>query len=224
MALAPFRRERAVKEILLVKALPLRVVLLYRTAGWNARLFRKSLCKRLCKSLKTLSSAGGRPFRRSSGAAGGGEKSLFPFPSAEGRPSADPAAQPVEAKKRLFPFPSAEGRPSADTAAQPVEARFTPSEGVGSGRLRRPGVSVPTDRGRPCPRRGGLPGSPGGDKRGQGHRMVPFPPLDSPKPSFAPRRLSVARRNGGYGGSVPCVVSLMGRCYALRSVCVICRA
>ena len=72
MALAPFRRERAVKEILLVKALPLRVVLLYRTAGWNARLFRKSLCKRLCKSLKTLSSAGGRPFRRSSGAAGGG--------------------------------------------------------------------------------------------------------------------------------------------------------
>ena len=73
MALAPFRRERAVKEILLVKALPLRVVLLYRTAGWNARLFRKSLCKRLCKSLKTLSSAGGRLFRRSSGAAGGGE-------------------------------------------------------------------------------------------------------------------------------------------------------
>ena len=68
MALAPFRRERAVKKILLVKALPLRVVLLYRTAGWNARLFRKSLCKRLCKSLKTLSSAGGRPFRRSSGA------------------------------------------------------------------------------------------------------------------------------------------------------------
>ena len=61
MALAPFRRERAVKEILLVKALPLRVVLLYRTAGWNARLFRKSLCKRLCKSLKSRSSAEGRP-------------------------------------------------------------------------------------------------------------------------------------------------------------------
>ena len=183
MALAPFRRERAVKKILLVKALPLRVVLLYRTAGWNARLFRKSLCKRLCKSLKTLSSAGGRPFRRSSGAAGGGE-----------------------------------------VYALGGRGEWPPSEGVGSGRLRRPGVSVPTDRGRPCPRRGGLPGSPGGDKRGQGHRMVPFPPLDSPKPSFAPRRLSVARRNGGYGGSVPCVVSLMGRCYALRSVCVICRA
>ena len=183
MALAPFTGERAVKKILLVKALPLRVVLLYRTAGWNARLFRKSLCKRLCKSLKTLSSAGGRPFRRSSGAAGGGEKSLFPFPSAEGRPSADPAAQPVE-------------------------ARFTPSEGVGSGRLRRPGVPVFT----------------GENKRGQGHRMVPLPPLDSPKPSFAPRRPSVARRNGGYGGSVPCVGQVLGGCYALRSVCVICRA
>ena len=106
MALAPFRRERAVKEILLVKALPLRVVLLYRTAGWNARLFRKSLCKRLCKSLKSRSSA-------------------------ESRPSADPAAQPVEAKKRLFPFPSAEGRPSADPAAQPVEAsQALPGPGI----------------------------------------------------------------------------------------------
>ena len=146
MALAPFRRERAVKKILLVKALPLRVVLLYRTAGWNARLFRKSLCKRLCKSLKTLSSAGGRPFRRSSGV--------------------------------------------------PLEARFTPSEGVGSGRLRRPGVPVFT----------------GENKRGQGHRMVPFPPLDSPKPSFAPRRPSVARRNVGYGGSVPCVGQVLEGC------------
>ena len=158
MALAPFTGERAVKEILLVKALPLRVVLLYRTAGWNARLFRKSLCKRLCKSLKTLSSAGGRPFRRSSGV--------------------------------------------------PLEARFTPSKDVGSGRLRRPGVPVFT----------------GENKRGQGHHMVPFPPLDSPKPSFAPRRPSVARRNGGYVGSVPCVGQLLGGCYALRLVCVICRA
>ena len=154
MALAPFTGERAVKEILLVKALPLRVVLLYRTAGWNARLFRKSLCKRLCKSLKTLSSAGGRPFRRSSGV--------------------------------------------------PLEARFTPSKDVGSGRLRRPGVPVFT----------------GENKRGQGHHMVPFPPLDSPKPSFAPRRPSVARLNGSYGGSVPGVVSLMGRMAALRSACV----
>ena len=158
MALAPFRRERAVKKILLVKALPLRVVLLYRTAGWNARLFRKSLCKRLCKSLKTLSSAGGRPFRRSSGV--------------------------------------------------PLEARFTPSEGVGSGRLRRPGDAVPT----------------AGAKGDVGHLRFPMSPLDTPLTFREPRRPSVARRNGGYGGSVPCVVSLMGRCYALRSVCVICRA
>ena len=170
MALAPFRRERAVKEILLVKALPLRVVLLYRTAGWNARLFRKSLCKRLCKSLKSRSSA-------------------------EGRPSADPAVQPVEAKKRLFPFPSAEGRPSADPAAQPVEARQTlPGRGIFAmtwlciAADRRRGYAVPTARG----------------KRGQGHRMVPLPPLDSPKPSFKPRRPSVARQNarGSQGRSV----------------------
>ena len=158
MALAPFRRERAVKEILLVKALPLRVVLLYRTAGWNARLFRKSLCKRLCKSLKTLSSAGGRPFRRYSGAAGGGE-------------SGPPWAGDIR----------------HDMAWE----------------CRRPAA------------RG---------KRGQGHRMVPLPPLDSPKPSFAPRRPSVARRNGGYGGSVPCVGQVLGRCQALNLPCVVCSA
>ena len=34
-----------------------------------------------------------------------------------------------------------------------------------------------------------------GGKRGQGHRMVPLPPLDSPRPSFKPRRPSVARLN-----------------------------
>ena len=55
---------------------------------------------------------------------------------------------------------------------------FTPSEGVVIGRLRRPGG----------------PGSPGRDKRGQGHHMVPLPPLDSPKPSFSPRLPAVARR------------------------------
>ena len=173
MALAPFRRERAVKEILLVKALPLRVVLLYRTAGWNARFFRKSLCKRLCKSLKTLSSAGGRPFRRSSGV--------------------------------------------------PPEARFTPSEGVGSGRLRRPGDAVPTAGDCRCPPTGyAVPTA--GAKGDVGHLRFPMSPLDTPLTFREPRRPSVARRNGGYGGSVPCVVSLMGRCYALRSVCVICRA
>ena len=137
MALAPFRRERAVKEILLVKALPLRVVLLYRTAGWNARLFRKSLCKRLCKSLKARSAAGGRPFRRSSGV--------------------------------------------------PLEAALRPRRAWRSGRLRRPGEPVFT----------------GGNKRGQGHRMVPFPPLDSPKPSFALTHRRCAAKRGLRGlGSV----------------------
>ena len=57
---------------------------------------------------------------------------------------------------------------------------FTLKVSVDSGRLRRPGE----------------PPSGGGDKRGQGHRMVPLPPLDSPKPSFAPRLPSVAQRNG----------------------------
>ena len=52
----------------------------------------------------------------------------------------------------------------------------------------------------------------GGGKRGQGHRMVPLPPLDSPKPSFAPRLPSVAWRNERNGGSVPCVGQVLGRC------------
>ena len=137
MALAPFTGERAVKEILLVKALPLRVVLLYRTAGWNARLFRKSLCKRLCKSLKTLSSAGGRPFRRSSGV--------------------------------------------------PLEARFTPSEGVGSGRLRRPGDAVPT----------------AGAKGDVGHLRFPMSPLDTPLTFRWPLSKAFAAKRGLRGlGSV----------------------
>ena len=69
------------------------------------------------------------------------------------------------------------------------------------------GYAVPTARG----------------KRGQGHRMVPLPPLDSPKPSFAPRLPSVARRNGGNGGnggSVPCVGQILGRCQTLNLLCV----
>ena len=53
-------------------------------------------------------------------------------------------------------------------------------------------------RGLPAER---LPGSPGGDKRGQGHRMVPLPPLDSPKPSFAltHRRCAAKRELRGLG-------------------------
>ena len=49
------------------------------------------------------------------------------------------------------------------------------------------GLSVPTDRG----------------KRGQGHRMVPLPPLDSPKPSFALTHRRCAAKRGKRGlGSV----------------------
>ena len=47
----------------------------------------------------------------------------------------------------------------------------------------------------------GMPPSGGGDKRGQGHRMVPLPPLDSPKPSFAltHRRCAAKRELRGLG-------------------------
>ena len=43
----------------------------------------------------------------------------------------------------------------------------------------------------------------GGGKRGQGHRMVPLPPLDSPKPSFALTHRRCAAKRGKRGlGSV----------------------
>ena len=112
-------------------------------------------------------------------------------------------------------IPSADGRPSADTAAQPVEVTLRSRRawtmaafGGGECRCSPAGNAVPTARG----------------KRGKGHRMVPFPPLDSPKPSFAPRRPSVARRNGGYRSTIPGVFQLMGRFIALNLLCVICRA
>ena len=41
-----------------------------------------------------------------------------------------------------------------------------------------------------------MPGSPGRDKRGQGHHMVPLPPLDSPKPSFALTHRRCAAKRG----------------------------
>ena len=41
-----------------------------------------------------------------------------------------------------------------------------------------------------------LPPSGGGDKRGQGHQMVPLPPLDSPKPSFALTHRRCAAKRG----------------------------
>ena len=49
----------------------------------------------------------------------------------------------------------------------------------------------------------GMPPSGGGDKRGQGHHMVPLPPLDSPKPSFALTHRRCAAKRGLRGlGSV----------------------
>ena len=58
---------------------------------------------------------------------------------------------------------------------------------AGECRLRRRGVPAPADRG----------------KRGKGHRMVPFPPLDSPKPSFEPLSKAFAAKRGRRGlGSV----------------------
>ena len=49
----------------------------------------------------------------------------------------------------------------------------------------------------------GMPPSGGGDKRGQGHHMVPLPPLDSPKPSFALTHRRCAAKRGKRGlGSV----------------------
>ena len=164
MALAPFRRERAVKEILLVKALPLRVVLLYRTAGWNARLFRKSLCKRLCKSLKSRSSA-------------------------EGRPSADPAV-----RRGFYPQQRVSG--SAVPAACRRRRDWLP--------MGRPGIAAARRRGQE-----------GKDNQGF------LSPLNSPNFPLS-RSAKHSRLNGGYGGSVPCVVSLMGCCAALNLLSATC--
>ena len=52
-------------------------------------------------------------------------------------------------------------------------------------------------------RRRGVPVFTGGNKRGKGHRMVPFPPLDSPKLSFEPLSKAFAAKRGRRGlGSV----------------------
>ena len=66
--------------------------------------------------------------------------------------------------------------------------------------------------------------SPAGTKGGKGTVWFPCPLLTPPKPSFALRLPSVVQRNGGNGGSVPCVEQLLGRCYALNLFCVICSA
>ena len=72
------------------------------------------------------------------------------------------------------------------------------------------GLSAPADRerrahgeGRLPPSAAGVPVFTGGNKRGKGHRMVPFPPLDSPKPSFEPLSKAFAAKRGRRGlGSV----------------------
>ena len=67
----------------------------------------------------------------------------------------------------------------------------------------------------------GEPPSGGGDKRGQGHRMVPLPPLDSPKPSFAltHRRCAAKRELRGLGsGRRAAFGTLSGPEFTLRDL------
>ena len=46
------------------------------------------------------------------------------------------------------------------------------------------------------PSAAGVPVFTGGNKRGKGNRMVPFPPLDFPKPSFEPLSKAFAAKRG----------------------------
>ena len=111
--------------------------------------------------------------------------------------------QPSPAVKSFFELSRNFGAPEAMSAffftvsrrqafrrysGSPLEARFTLEVSVDNGRLRRPGVSVPTD----------------GGKRGKTTNGF-LSPLNSPNFPFKPRRPSVARQNGSYGDSVPCV-------------------
>ena len=82
-------------------------------------------------------------------------------------------------RKAPFTIPSAGGKPSADTAVRRWRRLYAQSE------------------------RAQWPPPGGGGKRGQGHRMVPLPPLDSPKPSFAlTHRRCAAKRELRRLGSV----------------------
>ena len=96
-------------------------------------------------------------------------------------------------------LPSAEGERFRRSGGLPPQARLA-ADGQ-AGHCRRLAAEVPVFTGgvRRAHGEGGLPPPGGGGKRGQGRQMVPLPPLDSPKPSFAPRLPSVARRNGGTG-------------------------
>ena len=53
-----------------------------------------------------------------------------------------------------------------------------------------------------------------------GHLRFPMSPLDTPLTFREPRLPAVARLNGGYGGSVPCVGQLLGRITAPNLLCV----
>ena len=87
--------------------------------------------------------------------------------------------------KRLLLYRQQTVNLSADTAACRWRRLYAQSE--------RAQWPPPGGGGTPCPRRGG--------KRGQGHQMVPLPPLDSPKPSFAltHRRCAAKRELRGLG-------------------------
>ena len=74
-------------------------------------------------------------------------------------------------------------------------------------RLRRPENAVPT----------------AGAKGGKGTRYAFLSPLDSPYLPLAAAPFGRAAKRG-YGGSVPGVGQILGRCYALNLLCVIRRA
>ena len=78
----------------------------------------------------------------------------------------------------LYFLPSADDKASAVPAACRRRREMAADGQAGHGRR---------------PAAGGLPGSPGGDKRGQGHRMVPLPPLDTPQTLLRTRLPAVAR-------------------------------
>ena len=78
-----------------------------------------------------------------------------------------------------------------------------------------PGVSVTTDRGIAAVWRR--------RQKGTGHHMVSCPLL-TPLTFLCADTSEMCSETGDYGGSVPCVGSLLGRCYALNFPCVICRA
>ena len=87
----------------------------------------------------------------------------------------------------VLSFPSAEGRPFRRYSGAPLEAALRPRRAWSLAAFGGTGKPPPGGRG----------------KRGQGHHMVPLPPLDSPKPSFALTHRRCAAKRGLRGlGSV----------------------